>query len=77
LLLMDGATMAHEELTLPHPRMMERAFVLVPLRDVLPSGHPLYAQVSDEASKAVLDGGEGITLWKTINWRSASGHSGN
>jgi len=77
LLLMDGSEMALEELILPHPRMMERAFVLVPLRDVLPNGHPLYAGVSEEASKAVLDGGEGITLWKTINWRSASEHSGN
>jgi 2-amino-4-hydroxy-6-hydroxymethyldihydropteridine diphosphokinase len=36
LLLYSGVTMDAEELTLPHPRMGERAFVLVPLRDVWP-----------------------------------------
>jgi 2-amino-4-hydroxy-6-hydroxymethyldihydropteridine diphosphokinase len=37
LLLYDGVSMETEELTLPHPRMGERAFVLVPLHDVWPS----------------------------------------
>jgi 2-amino-4-hydroxy-6-hydroxymethyldihydropteridine diphosphokinase len=36
LLLYDGVKMNTDELTLPHPRMGERAFVLVPLRDVWP-----------------------------------------
>ena len=40
LLLMDGAELATEELTLPHPRMMERAFVLVPLLEVLDEHAP-------------------------------------
>jgi len=36
-LLMYGDTeMESEYLTLPHPRMLRRAFVLVPLRDVAP-----------------------------------------
>lgn len=36
-LLMYGDTeMDSDYLTLPHPRMLERAFVLVPLRDVAP-----------------------------------------
>ncbi|MBW5449003.1 2-amino-4-hydroxy-6-hydroxymethyldihydropteridine diphosphokinase [Cohnella sp. CFH 77786] len=34
LLLYEGVEMETETLTLPHPRMGERAFVLVPLRDV-------------------------------------------
>lgn len=36
LLLYGDAVMNTEELTLPHPRMSERAFVLVPLKDILP-----------------------------------------
>jgi len=34
LLLFDNETRATDFLTLPHPRMWERAFVLIPLREV-------------------------------------------
>lgn len=36
LLLVGGVTLHTPELTLPHPRMRQRAFVLVPLADVAP-----------------------------------------
>lgn len=36
LLLMEGVTSDDAELTLPHPRMMERTFVLVPLAELFP-----------------------------------------
>lgn len=75
LLLMDGIVMNEDELILPHPRMMERSFVLVPLRDVLLSEHPLQKQVEQAASRGLEDGGEDISLWNTINWRSVSAHS--
>ncbi|GLX71439.1 2-amino-4-hydroxy-6-hydroxymethyldihydropteridine diphosphokinase [Paenibacillus glycanilyticus] len=77
LLLYDEVKMDDEELTLPHPRMMERAFVLVPLRDVIDSSHPLQEEVSAFAAAALQDGKEGITLWKTTNWLSEYGHSGS
>ena len=38
LLLMEGVTCSDPELTLPHPRMMERGFVLIPLGDLFPDG---------------------------------------
>jgi 2-amino-4-hydroxy-6-hydroxymethyldihydropteridine diphosphokinase len=72
LLLYDNVRMDQEELTLPHPRMMERSFVLVPLHDVIDQTHRLHAEVRAVSEAALLDGKEGITLWKTINWRSAS-----
>lgn len=77
LLLYGDVTMDDEELTLPHPRMMERAFVLVPLADVIDSSHPLQDRVSTTAAAALQDGKEGITLWKITNWLSGSGHSGS
>lgn len=36
LLMFGDVEMQGEYLSLPHPRMMERAFVLVPLRDIAP-----------------------------------------
>ena len=36
VLWIDGETIAEPDLVVPHPRMAERAFVLVPLADVAP-----------------------------------------
>ncbi|SFF43359.1 2-amino-4-hydroxy-6-hydroxymethyldihydropteridinediphosphokinase [Paenibacillus algorifonticola] len=74
LLLYADVVMDGEELTLPHPRMMERSFVLVPLGDVIEQSHPLKEQVAAAAASALQDGKEGIMLWKIINWHSESGH---
>jgi 2-amino-4-hydroxy-6-hydroxymethyldihydropteridine diphosphokinase len=37
LLMFGDVEMDGEYLTLPHPRMLERAFVLIPLRDIAPN----------------------------------------
>lgn len=36
VLFMEGVELHHDRLTLPHPRMMERAFVLTPLSEIAP-----------------------------------------
>jgi len=36
LIYMDGVTSDDPEITVPHPRWRERAFVLVPLRELRP-----------------------------------------
>lgn len=38
VLLCEGFESTADELIVPHPRMKERAFVLVPLRDLYPGG---------------------------------------
>jgi 2-amino-4-hydroxy-6-hydroxymethyldihydropteridine diphosphokinase len=72
LLLYDEVVMDLEELTLPHPRMMERAFVLVPLNDVLNRAHPLAEQTGKASQEAFRQGKEGIALWKNIQYKTTS-----
>ncbi|MCR4615547.1 MAG: 2-amino-4-hydroxy-6-hydroxymethyldihydropteridine diphosphokinase [Clostridiales bacterium] len=38
LLLYEGVKSESFELTLPHPRILERAFVMVPMKDLFPEG---------------------------------------
>ncbi|KIL34977.1 2-amino-4-hydroxy-6-hydroxymethyldihydropteridine pyrophosphokinase [Cohnella kolymensis] len=60
LLLYGQVQMETPELTLPHPRMGERAFVLVPLHDIWPAREvfPWEAEL-----KAFSVEKEGITRW--------------
>ena len=62
LLAMDGLILTGPELTLPHPRLQDRAFVLAPLHDVRPDWrHPvsgveitaLLAAVADQDVQAL------------------------
>ncbi|MCP1424023.1 2-amino-4-hydroxy-6-hydroxymethyldihydropteridine diphosphokinase [Paenibacillus sp. FSL H7-0942] len=77
LLWMHGETRDTELLQLPHPRMGERAFVLVPLSDIVPEGEISGLYTFVHSSLSVLDGKDGIQLWKTCNWPTESGHSGS
>jgi 2-amino-4-hydroxy-6-hydroxymethyldihydropteridine diphosphokinase len=65
LLLYGDDSIVSPELTVPHPRMYERTFVLVPLVEVLDklksaSFEPISRQLED------LEGKEGVILWKKI-----------
>lgn len=51
LMMMEGVTCGTGELALPHPRMKQRAFVLVPLRDLFPDLRVFGQELSDALSQ--------------------------
>ncbi|PPA76106.1 2-amino-4-hydroxy-6-hydroxymethyldihydropteridine diphosphokinase [Achromobacter spanius] len=62
LLTYADVSLDHERLTLPHPRMHQRAFVLLPLHDLAPdmlvNGRPIsmwVAQIRDQAIERLPD----------------------
>lgn len=67
ILLYNNDNIEVENLIVPHPRMFERAFVLVPLLEIAKS----IKTPQLEKAKASLDSmdlaAEGITKWKPIN----------
>ncbi|AIQ44543.1 2-amino-4-hydroxy-6-hydroxymethyldihydropteridine pyrophosphokinase [Paenibacillus sp. FSL R7-0273] len=78
LLWVEGRSLDTPDLTLPHPRMMERAFVLVPLSDIVPQDDSqglLYGRLA--AALKDLDGKEGMRLWTSNEWEDGSEHSGS
>jgi len=64
ILLYGNQTLQTPSLTIPHPRMFERAFVLVPLAQI--AGDLLITNNSQTISQLVekVSGKEGVILWK-------------
>lgn len=61
VLLYEGVSLQTEELTLPHPRMAERAFVLIPLADLFPGQNALGYDFFSVLQKA---GKNGVRLYE-------------
>lgn len=64
ILLYDDIKMNAQRLTIPHPRMFERAFVMVPLRDLDPD-----LKIDDRSIDEIIDNCEdksGVILFKKL-----------
>ncbi|PZC48665.1 MAG: GTP cyclohydrolase-4 [Chloroflexi bacterium] len=74
-LFYGGAVLEQELLTVPHPRIAERAFVLIPLTDLSPEWvHPVLGLALKELVERV-EGREGVRLWRRV-WGNANWSSG-
>jgi 2-amino-4-hydroxy-6-hydroxymethyldihydropteridine diphosphokinase len=72
LLLVDEFVLDTPDLTLPHPRLHERAFVLVPLAELAPDMvHPGSGQTVRELVRTLPDGGC-VEVSAPAGWESAS-----
>lgn len=73
LLIYNNVRQQDDILTLPHPGMEQRAFVLIPLRDVAPGFQlPNGRTVEHQAAEILKTGGQEVRLWKKIYWDSSS-----
>ncbi len=77
LLLMEDAVVAGEKLTLPHPALVRRRFVLAPLAEIAPQlRHPQYNQTMAELLALLPDEGENrvsaVRRLKTRDFRIVS-----
>lgn len=71
MLLYGNEYISTPDLTIPHPRMHERAFVLVPLAEILnEQKDPILMEVATQLEN--IDGKEGVALWKKATLPSAS-----
>ncbi len=76
LLLVDDVTLETAELTLPHPRLHDRAFVLVPLADLAPEMvHPESGQTVREMLRALPDQ-SGVEGYAPARWELGSSRVG-
>ncbi|RIW29843.1 2-amino-4-hydroxy-6-hydroxymethyldihydropteridine diphosphokinase [Bacillus salacetis] len=77
ILLYNQENIEKEDLIVPHPRMHERAFVLVPLTELSQTiNHPKFNTPVSALLDEIPDK-EGVRLWKQINGEDEYVHSEN
>lgn len=63
ILLFDQENMMLEDLSIPHPRMWERAFVIIPLMELFPGLYATHLKQSIQEIYKALPDKEGVRIW--------------
>lgn len=72
LLIYDNLHIRDESLTLPHPGIVHRSFVLVPLRDVAPQLQLADGRTVEDLVYGIAEiGKQEVRLWKDVEWDSS------
>ena len=77
ILLYNQDNIKSEKLIVPHPRMHERAFVLVPLIEIAPDICSPESDMPLEKALSSIQERKGVRLWKQINREDEFGLSGS
>ncbi|KAB7704288.1 2-amino-4-hydroxy-6-hydroxymethyldihydropteridine diphosphokinase [Bacillus aerolatus] len=77
ILLYNQDNIKSEKLIVPHPRMCERAFVLIPLVEIDSTICFPGTDIPLEDALSSVQERKGVRLWKQINGEDESGLSGN
>lgn len=68
ILLYDGLVVSNETVTVPHPHLHDRRFVLVPFREIAPEiVHPVNGMTVEEMAAACADRGKVVKTSHRIN----------
>ncbi len=75
ILLYDERVLETDEIVIPHPRMVERAFVLVPLAELAPGlRHPSLDKTVAALARAVVT--KGVRRIAELGWDGVAGTEG-
>jgi len=67
VLLYDGLVFQDDEVTVPHPEMEKRKFVLIPLKEIAPDlVHPISGMTMEELASACKDAGRVVQSYHKI-----------
>jgi 2-amino-4-hydroxy-6-hydroxymethyldihydropteridine diphosphokinase len=72
ILLYNSVSIQTDMLEIPHPRMLERAFVLIPLSEI--ASDDVYPDQTISLHQVLCEqrDKEGVRIWKKIDWEDAS-----
>jgi 2-amino-4-hydroxy-6-hydroxymethyldihydropteridine diphosphokinase len=71
LLAYDQVELTEPALTLPHPGLFQRAFVLAPLLEIMADDWVIAGRTKQEVAASLAKiSGQGIQLWKRVHWDS-------